>query len=697
MATIQERIAALNQAHVERAPATSPPLEIKPDLPGPRPSMTGRYVDPDNELRSPSFSIPIREQEILPPPSITRTGQKPLSSPTPPTKPIKPKKSPPPLPTRKPQGQPSPALPQRKLSNTHLRRNSGDSSLSTTSISGRSTTSSTGNGKSPSIHSTSTEKSTTRNLPPAWGETTLPPLPPKRSGNTNGHQTLKSRPSLGVLGGGRKTSSSSISPLTQKLPLRSNTSNANDVPAIPPRKSTHKDLHNPPQLPQRKLPPPAPSSKTLEKIRESSFATIKNSSINHEPVSNGDIHVQQANGSPPPVPVGSRPDLSKIQATKPRMPSSSHSPPNTESTAICICRDFSGPDSHAARFPRQSLPTHDLSWLANQLTAPFPSLTDKARAIFTWLHHNIDYNVDAFFNSNVKSSTPDSTFNTGLAVCEGYAALFERLATLAGLEARIITGHGKGYGYTPLAPGSPIPPYDGNHAWNAVRIDNGRWKLIDSCWGAGNVRGKGEPYNKEFTPEWFTMSNDEFGNKHFPANPRDFYRDDGRPSISWEEYMSINPSCPSGVEPPILYTGVKQQHGIGERSLQPRSRKLSVYQPGPIRFQFGLLCEHWTLARSNIRTPYLFVLCANGNDRSEKEYIPFHYVRGSGPGGAGDIWYVDVPDPRVLGAPGQKLHIYSVTSFADMHDSRGLGREEFLRGVGRVGMAFGGIAEWELV
>ncbi|EQL37825.1 hypothetical protein BDFG_00866 [Blastomyces dermatitidis ATCC 26199] len=643
MATIQERIAALNQAHVERAPATSPPLEIKPDLPGPRPSMTGRYVDPDNELRSPSFSIPIREQEILPPPSITRTGQKPLSSPTPPTKPIKPKKSPPPLPTRKPQGQPSPALPQRKLSNTHLRRNSGDSSLSTTSISGRSTTSSTGNGKSPSIHSTSTEKSTTRNLPPAWGETTLPPLPPKRSGNTNGHQTLKSRPSLA------------------------------------------------------QASPPAPSSKTLEKIRESSFATIKNSSINHEPVSNGDVHVQQANGSPPPVPVGSRPDLSKIQATKPRMPSSSHSPPNTESTAICICRDFSGPDSHAARFPRQSLPTHDLSWLANQLTAPFPSLTDKARAIFTWLHHNIDYNVDAFFNSNVKSSTPDSTFNTGLAVCEGYAALFERLATLAGLEARIITGHGKGYGYTPLAPGSPIPPYDGNHAWNAVRIDNGRWKLIDSCWGAGNVRGKGEPYNKEFTPEWFTMSNDEFGNKHFPANPRDFYRDDGRPSISWEEYMSINPSCPSGVEPPILYTGVKQQHGIGERSLQPRSRKLSVYQPGPIRFQFGLLCEHWTLARSNIRTPYLFVLCANGNDRSEKEYIPFHYVRGSGPGGAGDIWYVDVPDPRVLGAPGQKLHIYSVTSFADMHDSRGLGREEFLRGVGRVGMAFGGIAEWELV
>ncbi|OJD18267.1 hypothetical protein AJ78_01706 [Emergomyces pasteurianus Ep9510] len=688
MATIQERIAALNQAHVGRAPATSSPLEIKPDLPGPRPSISDRYVVPPDERRAPS--IPIRDQEILPPPSITRTGKK---SPTPT---IKPKKPPPPLPTRKLTGQLSPALPQRRPSDSNLRRNSGDSSLSTTSA--RSMTSSAGNGKSPSIRSTSTERTAARRLAPAWGESTLPPLPPKRNGNTIGNQTLKSRPSLGTLDSSCKTSSSSISSLTRKLPLRSKSSNANDVPpAVPLRKSPNIELDNPPQLPERKLPPPAPSSKAFEKIKDSSFATLKSNSVNHKPVTNGHTHGEQTNGSPPPVPLGSRPDLSKIQATKPRMPSSLPLP-STSSTTVCMtCRDFSGPDSHVARFPRQSLPTQDLSWLANQLTAPFPSLTDKARAIFTWLHHNIDYNVEAFFNNNLKSSTPDSTLSTGLAVCEGYAALFERLATLAGLESRVITGHGKGYGYTPLAPDSPTPPFNGNHAWNVVRIDNGQWKLIDSCWGAGNVSGKGQPYNKQFTPEYFTMSNDEFGNKHFPSNPGDFYRDDGRPSISWEEYMSINPSQPNGVEPPIIYTGVTKEHGIGERSLQPRSKKIPIYQPGPIRFQFGLICEHWTLARSNIRTPYLFVLCANGIDGSRKEYIPLHYVRGSGPGGGGDLWYVDVADPRVLGAPGQKLHIYSVTSFANMQDTRGLDREEFLRGVGRVGMGFGGIAEWELV
>ena len=32
-----------------------------------------------------------------------------------------------------------------------------------------------------------------------------------------------------------------------------------------------------------------------------------------------------------------------------------------------------------------------------------------------------------------------------------------------------------------------FPPVETNHAWNAVKIDHDQWKLIDCCWGAGNV------------------------------------------------------------------------------------------------------------------------------------------------------------------------------------------------------------------
>jgi transglutaminase-like putative cysteine protease len=109
-----------------------------------------------------------------------------------------------------------------------------------------------------------------------------------------------------------------------------------------------------------------------------------------------------------------------------------------------VCRDFSGPDAHAARFPRESIPSHDIHWIARELTAPFTGPTDKARAIFTWLHHNIAYDARAFFGNNVQGSTPASTMASGLAVCEGYAVLFNAMALAAGVESIVVTGHGKG-------------------------------------------------------------------------------------------------------------------------------------------------------------------------------------------------------------------------------------------------------------
>jgi len=49
-----------------------------------------------------------------------------------------------------------------------------------------------------------------------------------------------------------------------------------------------------------------------------------------------------------------------------------------------------------------------------------------------------------------------------------------------------------------------------------------------------------------------------------------------------------------------------------------------------------------------------------------------------------------------LGAPGQKVTAFAVTSF-DGRDGRGVGVEEFKRRKGRVAMGFGSVAMWELV
>ena len=183
-------------------------------------------------------------------------------------------------------------------------------------------------------------------------------------------------------------------------------------------------------------------------------------------------------GAPPPVPLSSRPNLDAIMASKPK----------PGAVGACLtCRDFSAPDSHAAQFPRTQLPSSDVGWLAHQLCSQFPSPTDKARAIFTWLHHNVDYDTHSFFNGTVSPSTPEKTIASGLAVCEGYAGLFAALALKAGLEAIVCSGASKGFGHVPLEPGQAVPPYKCTHAWNAVKIDNGEWKLVDPCWGAGHI------------------------------------------------------------------------------------------------------------------------------------------------------------------------------------------------------------------
>lgn len=356
--------------------------------------------------------------------------------------------------------------------------------------------------------------------------------------------------------------------------------------------------------------------------------------------------------------------------------------PNPPPGSCLHCRDFSGPDNHAARFPRESLPSSDLGWLAHQLTAPFPSYTDKARAIFTWLHHNVAYDVVAFFGNNVQPSTPQKTLNTGLAVCEGYAALFTALAVKVGLESVVVGGNGKGYGHSPLQPGQPVPPYSAGHAWNAVKIDNGEWKLIDCCWGAGTVNGPGQPYKKGFAPERFTQSNNDFGLDHFPEDSSKQFRTDGR-TMSWEEYILGNKNgC--GAD---FFSGFVAEEGLSSKTFQPVSGKIALAQQGPtVRFAFQKICPHWDPVRCGKGPYYLYVLHLEGLDGTQRNHVPFETN--------GDVWWCDVP-ARDLGRPGQKAQIYTVTKF-DNKDGRGLTIEEYRRKKGRVGYSFGGVCKWEV-
>lgn len=198
-----------------------------------------------------------------------------------------------------------------------------------------------------------------------------------------------------------------------------------------------------------------------------------------------------------------------------------------------ICRDFSSIDAHAATFPRSQVRL--LRDLAEYLTLPFFKRIDKARAIFIWLHHNISYDTESFFSGNIKRKSPEETIVTGLAVCQGYAELFQTLGELSGLQVKVISGDAKGYGYKELPEGSPIPKHESNHAWNAVKLDSGRWHLVDPCWGAGHL-DKSNQYVKCLNTKYFTATAEIFRRNHFPTNKKYQFC----PQVmSWEEYSTM--------------------------------------------------------------------------------------------------------------------------------------------------------------
>ena len=218
-----------------------------------------------------------------------------------------------------------------------------------------------------------------------------------------------------------------------------------------------------------------------------------------------------------------------------------------------------------------------------------------------------------------------------------------------------------------------------------MRIDNGEWKLIDCCWGAGNISGKGKPYNKDFTPRFFTMDNNEFGLRHFPTNQSHLFRTDGRFRVSWEEYILGD----QGGETVRAFNLVGQE-GIDEMKILPKYLKIPVdssKHPAPtVRFQLEKVCEHWDPVRNGRGKPYVYILQIHGRDGREKDYLPLETN--------GMYWWVDVP-PALLGARGQTIMLYTVET-VDGRDGRGLSVGQYREAKGRKAMGFGGVCAWEL-
>ncbi|CAI6332780.1 unnamed protein product [Periconia digitata] len=651
--SIKARIASLNieQVHApapsnrptysyEQASAKKKPPPPPPPPAGHRPPVQQRHQTINNPPITSNAPYAARHQPNLPAPEAN--SPVPKKSPAlpprlPPRKDTNGAKQPPPLPSRQPS---QPALRRQESNESIATMASGNSDVSNLTL-----------GSAVLDRTTSNDGKRFQIRAPPFDPTKLPPLPARKQDESKEYSATRRAMTS------TRTSKSPVA-LPPTLPSR---------PAVPARAQTIA------QEP-RKLPP-APRKSALEWGMNKSTETPP-----PIPTARPSPTPDAGNGAPPPVPRSSRPNLDAIMASKPKP--GAQPLVSAQNSGCLICRDFSAPDQHAAQFPRQTLPSSDAGWLANQLCAPFSSHTDKARAIFTWLHHNVDYDCHSFFSGNITRSTPERTIKTGLAVCEGYAGLFAALALKAGLEAIVVTGHGKGIGHTAIQPGEPLPKYKGNHAWNAFRLDDGAWKLIDPCWGAGHL-GCDKTYERKFNPSNFTKSNIDFGYTHFPEDNAHLYREDGRIS-TWEEY------CMDDAGQRLqIYGSPSAELGISTRSFAPSQMHIKVDGPHDpiIRFSFAVNCAHWDHERNGTGKPYIMTLSVGGRDGRNSQQIPFNTD--------GKVWWLDV-ERRDLGAPGQKINVCYITHF-DKGTGRGLSLSTYKARKGKVAQQWSTICMWELV
>ena len=168
--------------------------------------------------------------------------------------------------------------------------------------------------------------------------------------------------------------------------------------------------------------------------------------------------------------------------------------------------DFSNVDKQTATITGNQKTVAELT---TALTAGFATPTEKARAIYYWISHNIVYNFKYYESNQSLTSTDElvtETLKSHQGVCANYSELFNACCKEAGIESVVINGYTKTDGK--LA--------DIGHAWNAIRL-NEEYYLVDATWAAGHEE-KGK-YIQSFDDQYFMISPREFIKTHMPFDP----------------------------------------------------------------------------------------------------------------------------------------------------------------------------------
>lgn len=240
-----------------------------------------------------------------------------------------------------------------------------------------------------------------------------------------------------------------------------------------------------------------------------------------------------------------------------------------------------------------------LDELVSDLLEEAHSDLEKVRAIWIWICHHIEYDVEAAQEKDRQAFKPTHILRTQKTTCDGYAGLFKRMCRIAGVQCVTVPGYSKGIGY------QTGQSFSGefDHAWNAVYLE-GRWHLLDSTWGSGLVDTKTSKFTFLYNEFYFLTHPALFIEDHFPDNKNwqllkppqslrqfennmyhksEFYNKgmlSAHPEMSMIRTVNGKATVTVESRAPTLFMFMlngKQEHGL--LSLRKNGMKLEVYPP----------------------------------------------------------------------------------------------------------------------
>lgn len=175
-------------------------------------------------------------------------------------------------------------------------------------------------------------------------------------------------------------------------------------------------------------------------------------------------------------------------------------------TSLIFGTDFAKIDKQSATVPQNLKTAEEIAgFLTKNLTSP----TEKTRAIYYWISHNIKYDMGMIASNKSATSTQelvDDVLKRRQGVCANYAELFHACCKSVGVQSYVISGFTSQNGKLD----------DISHAWNAVFID-GKYYFVDATWASGH-EDKGK-YVHLFNDQYFLIAPAEFIKTHMPFDP----------------------------------------------------------------------------------------------------------------------------------------------------------------------------------